>query len=440
LTFGNLCMEKRQRKIILPGLGFQPFYTPCIKNFLSMGTWFFLFMCTGRNVYFSFISFFSMVYDFAIIGAGAAGLHVALAMLENEFFAQKKILILDKEEKTRHDITWCFWEKGTGKWDDIVSYSWESGAFISSSTYIPLKLPPYQYKMIRSEDFYALAKKQIRNLENMEWKQMTVEEVRQEEDSYTILSGEGSSFMARFVLDSRIDSAFFKKKDPYFRVWQHFKGWVIETQERVFDPETFTMMDFRAKHQETTSFIYILPTSQTTALVEFTLFSPDLLEEKEYDDAIETYLTEVMLLSEYKVLEEEKGVIPMTDYPFHLKNTSNHVQIGTAGSWVKPSSGYSFKNSEKNARRLVENLHQGKRPDSGIIKSRFRLYDTLFLDRLYRANDTGEDLFVTMYSKNHIHSIFKFLDEETTFIEDLRMMSTFKPWPFIGAIYRRLIR
>ena len=36
-----------------------------------------------------------IVYDFAIIGAGAAGLHLAQAMLEDEWFEDKKILIYE---------------------------------------------------------------------------------------------------------------------------------------------------------------------------------------------------------------------------------------------------------------------------------------------------------------------------------------------------------
>jgi len=32
-----------------------------------------------------------LIYDYAIIGAGAAGLHLALAMLEDSWFANKNI-------------------------------------------------------------------------------------------------------------------------------------------------------------------------------------------------------------------------------------------------------------------------------------------------------------------------------------------------------------
>ncbi|MFK7809417.1 MAG: lycopene cyclase family protein, partial [Saprospiraceae bacterium] len=53
-------------------------------------------------------------YDYAIIGAGCAGIHLALAMMKDSFFADKQILVLEKEAKNTNDRTWCFWEEGDG--------------------------------------------------------------------------------------------------------------------------------------------------------------------------------------------------------------------------------------------------------------------------------------------------------------------------------------
>ena len=72
-----------------------------------------------------------------------------------------------------------------------------------------------------------------------------------------------------------------------------------------------------------------------------------------------TRLEELMLelkIEKYEILEEEMGVIPMTDFPFHKKNNNTLTKIGTAGGWVKPSSGYAFKNCEKYASTVAENI------------------------------------------------------------------------------------
>nr|MBA3898902.1 lycopene cyclase [Bacteroidota bacterium] len=109
-----------------------------------------------------------------------------------------------------------------------------------------------------------------------------------------------------------------------------------------------------------------------------------------------------------------------------------------AGSWVKPSTGYSFKNSERFAKQMVANLKQGEMPSKGIISPKFRYYDSLFLNILKNKNHLGESLFRTMYKKNPAWQIFKFLDEETTFMEELKIMASFDPRPFMAAIVKSL--
>ena len=46
----------------------------------------------------------------------------------------------------------------------------------------------------------------------------------------------------------------------------------------------------------------------------------------------------------------------MTCYPFERKNTSKILNIGTAGGWTKPSSGYTFKFIEKNTIKLLAHI------------------------------------------------------------------------------------
>jgi len=51
-------------------------------------------------------------YHYGIIGAGLAGLQLALAFSKDPFFKHKKIVLIDPSPKTINDKTWCFWEKG----------------------------------------------------------------------------------------------------------------------------------------------------------------------------------------------------------------------------------------------------------------------------------------------------------------------------------------
>ena len=46
-------------------------------------------------------------------------------MIRSGKFNDKKILLMDKEPKTKNDRTWCFWEKEAGFFEEIVYKKWE---------------------------------------------------------------------------------------------------------------------------------------------------------------------------------------------------------------------------------------------------------------------------------------------------------------------------
>ncbi len=89
----------------------------------------------------------------------------------------------------------------------------------------------------------------------------------------------------------------------YHILWQHFKGWAIETEQPAFDPDLPTMFDFRTPQDGAMRFMYILPSSKHKALVEYTLFSPTLLKDDAYDRALKQYINNILGLSVYKVIE-----------------------------------------------------------------------------------------------------------------------------------------
>jgi lycopene beta-cyclase len=379
----------------------------------------------------------SSTFDIAIIGAGAAGLHLALNMRDDPFFRQKKILILEKESKEQNDRTWCFWEKGVGKWDHLLRHTWANGDFFCMGDALPLHLAPYQYKMLRGIDFYAFAKKALAAHPQFTWQQDAVLSV--DTCSPCHIACSGGQYTAEYVFDSRIPEAFFQQ-DQYTRLLQHFKGWVIRTPEDCFDADRFNMMDYRLQWKDSTSFTYVLPLNAREALVEFTLFTPSLIGDGDYETMLNRYLKEVWRIEKFDIVESEYGVIPMSDFPFEKYASDKHIRIGTAGGWVKPSSGYSFKNCERNAVKITENLKSGRALNTGIISRRFRLYDAVFLDVLNRHNERGPSIFHTMYFKNDVQQIFAFLDEETSLLEELRIISGFPKRLFLRSLINVLTR
>lgn len=388
----------------------------------------------------------STTFDIAIIGAGAAGLNLALALAEDSFADGKKILVLERNDKTENDRTWCWWEIGEGKFDHILHHSWKKGRFFSAGFEREFSLAPYQYKMLRGIDFYGFAKKEIEKHPSFFWQKEEVKKVEDGEPKK--IEGTAGEYFAKLVFDSRMETTFsvsgrFKPSifgngsGKYIHLLQHFKGWYIRTEEPIFDPAVFTQFDFRLRWPDSTSFTYILPISEREALVEFTFFSPELVGQKDYEKMLRQYCEEILSLRKFEIIETEYGVIPMSTFPFEKTHTPGHIRIGTAGGWVKPSTGYSFRNAMVFSEKIVDNLKSGSAPQHGLISPWHRWMGKVLINILYHENETGPALFREMYQKHSIQYIFKFLDEETSLTEDIRWMARLKPWPFLRAIGRQ---
>ena len=246
------------------------------------------------------------------------------------------------------------------------------------------------------------------------------------------------SYTASHVFDSRIPDDFFNKNNKAISIVQHFKGWTIKTDKAIFNPEAITMMDFRLKDGNQTTFTYVLPYSETEALIEFTYFTKDVVEDAVYDSFLKGYISEQLNTSNYIITEIENGQIPMTNFPFEKYNTKHITKIGTAGGWVKGSTGYSFKHTERKVSQILKNLKSNQKPSKNLFTSKYKFYDKVFLKVLSDSNEKGEWIFSQFYTKNSIQTMFSFLDEESSFTEDLKIMMSLFSWSFIKAFFKTL--
>jgi len=381
-------------------------------------------------------------YDFIFAGTGCAALSIVMRMIKSGKFGDKKILLLDKEPKTKNDRTWCFWEKENGFFEEIVYRKWEKLSFLSDQYSNTMDISPYQYKMIRGIDLYRYCFSEIEKNKQIDILYGKISSIVCDRDGISIeVDGsthhfEHATLFNSFPKQSREDIVDSKKE---IHLLQHFKGWVIETPRPVFNPGQAIFMDFRVRQDRGTTFVYVLPFSATSALVEYTLFTKAVLKEEEYRDELRTYLRDLLKIEDYDIIEEEFGVIPMTTKKFDFY-TGYMYYIGTAGGQTKASSGYTFQFIQKQADLIMKFLQLPRRSlfEIPATPGRFIFYDRVLLDVLDNNRSTGKEIFTTLFKKNKPQQVLRFLDNESSLPEELKIISTLPTWPFLKAALKQL--
>uniref|UniRef100_UPI004047AFFD lycopene cyclase family protein n=2 Tax=Flavobacterium sp. TaxID=239 RepID=UPI004047AFFD len=388
-------------------------------------------------------------YHYIFTGSGLSALMTVYEMLVSGKFDDKSILLIDANAKKVNDRTWCFWDENN-LFDEIVSKKWNQAVFANEKFNRVLELAPYQYKKINGLDFYELVFKKISEHKNIHFLNQKVVDftelgnhcvVKTKEETFTC----NKIFNSIYTQDQRsncmehsgINPEVVISQTKFPLIQQHFIGWFIKSKEAVFTPNCVTFMDFSVEQKGNTRFMYVLPTSSTEALLEYTLFSKDLLLKEEYELEIQKYI-ENLGITEYEIIEKEQGNIPMTCYPFWKHNTKNIINIGSAGGWTKASTGYTFKNASKKSKALVQFLKSETDFTKFHKKDKFWFYDLLLLDILSSKNELGSKIFSSMFKKGSSTVIFKFLDEETSFSEDLQVIWKCPKILFIKALFGRI--
>ncbi|WP_299059945.1 lycopene cyclase family protein [uncultured Polaribacter sp.] len=380
-----------------------------------------------------------MKYDYIIAGAGCAGLSLLYGLLSDEQLQHKKILLIDKDTKKSNDRTWCFWEKEAGIFESIVHYQWKKLEFLTTDFETKFDLKQYKYKMIRGLDFYNHVLKLASKFTNVTFLNEDISAINADEKSAKVKTSK-KVYTSKYVFNST--ALFNPKITTKNSLLQHFKGWVIKTKTPVFNKEVGTLMDFRVHQNQGATFMYVLPTSSTEALIEYTLFSKAVLKEAAYVTELKNYIKNTLKIDEYEILHQEFGVIPMSLSKFtrQPKASKNIVNIGTAGGFTKASSGYTFQFIQKNTKAIIKNLREDKIPLKKISfrEKMYHWYDKTLLDVLLSHKLQGKEVFSIMFKKLPPEVILAFLGNESTFLEELRIMNAVPIKAFLTSGLKQL--
>ena len=375
-------------------------------------------------------------YDYIICGGGASGLVLASRICNDNYFEKKTVLLIEKENKNTNDKTWCFWEKGKGEYDDIIFQSWQNAKFKTKDFKLNFSFNPFIYKMIKSKDFYSFMKKKLNPHSQLN---QVKEKVVKINSKLNQVITDKNTYQADKIFSSIYNPEIVKSQRKFPVLIQHFFGCIIETKKNCFNKGEIDFMNFDIPQKNETRFIYVLPESNNRALIEYTLFSKNLLPDKEYLEEIKKYINSIDT-GGYNIVENEKGQIPMTCFRFDNYNTKDLIHIGTAGGWTKASTGYTFSRINEKSKELIRHLKKEKPLNTFNQINRFWFYDLIFLDVLYRYNFLGNKLFKKMFQKNNPKTILKFLDDKSNFWEELKIISSFPFGIFLTAFFRRIFK
>lgn len=376
-------------------------------------------------------------YDYAFAGFGGGAINLLLAMESEGLLATAKVLIVEPDHKRANDRTWCFWtDKSDMAWALHKNQIHQRYHKLALGSGRIVNMGQWRYVQLRSADVYARARQLVEQHPNIHWKKEKVKRLKAEGSLVKIESSNGA-YKANLVFDSLPVG----KLQASDLIWQSFVGWRIKTKAAHFDASTCRMMDFNVSQNGSTQFMYVLPSSPHEALVEHTRFGEHLLAPAYSESEIEKYLAQLGI-SDFEILEKEESRIPMTNSlnPKRKFEQTNIVKLGIKAGAVKASTGFAFKNMAMHAGRIARALAQNKPLPTAYHPVQFRVYDALLLNVLKRDAHYGKPIFEAMFEKLPLNRVFRFLDEQSHFGEDLTIMWNV-PWrPFFRAIGRKYLR
>jgi lycopene beta-cyclase len=363
-----------------------------------------------------------------------------LRMHRVDLLKNKSVLLIDKERKDRRDKTFCFWSHRDDAIEkdlaEIISQSWDTvilaGEHVSS-------LGPLRYNHVSSIDLYQC----IDDLSlQYGWQRCVgeVTEVHSKSDgSYVMINEQRIS--GQLVFDSRTPS-YKKPLHGQTHIHQSFVGWHISLPEISKAAVAFRFMDFDIDQQGHTQFVYVLPFSDGTALIEVTRFGSEVFQLSEAEALLSEYIDR--RIGSFTKLGEEQGCIPMCNAPIREEQSAGIVQLGARNYTIKSSTGYAFKKMYQHAELIANNLKQGKsaltfnRSYSTVKHGRFAFYDALLLDILQSQPKSGKPIFEALFRHTDIQRILTFLDEKTHVGEEIAIFARLPIRPFLQAAWRNI--
>jgi lycopene beta-cyclase len=379
-----------------------------------------------------------MVYDFIITGAGCAGSSFIHYLLMNPKLKNKSILIIDSIQSQLMEKSWCYWAekpysvqpKNTKiiKWNKLRLVNSEGKEVIK-------KLNNLSYFQVNSKAFFCERKNEQSSAQNITYINSTVSYINEKINFTEVASSDGKKYIGKQVINSI--PKFANLGNAYNNgLKQVFVGFKVNSSGLNFDTSCASLMDFNGLPQKEVNFMYVLPISKKEALIEYTLFTKENLNLEALKLSLKNIIKTKYGIREYEILGEEFGIIPMSTLINPNSNSDKIFHIGTAGGATKATTGYTFKNIQKQCKNLVDYFAGEYQKLPNILNNnRFKFYDNILLNLIIKWPKQLGVIFPAMFNNNNPEKILRFLDEETNFFEEVQIFVNLPKKYFIKSLF-----
>ena len=372
--------------------------------------------------------------DVLVLGGGCAGLGLALRLAEAGPHAPRTH-VLERRERYRDDRTWCFWRTRPHRFDPLVSASWDAMTIGSRDRATRHDCGATPYQMLSAAAYYDHVLERLEGTPRVSLDLGAAVEGDPEFDGerWVVRAGHGT-FTARHVVDTRPPA-----EAPECVLWQSFLGHVVRAEEPSFDPGVVTLMDFEPASPQHVQFTYVLPLSDSEALVETTVFGPHALGEAALSEDLERAIGRRTGGAPWSVQRAEHGALPMG-----LASPLPAVPWTRAGLFhggARPSTGYAFQRIQAWAEACAGALRSGRAPHAVTPDPALRrAMDDVFLRVLRAEPERGPELLQRLFERASTERVIRFLSDAGSAVDALAVVRSLPPGPFLRGAGAALLR
>ncbi|MBC7518454.1 MAG: hypothetical protein H7248_06150 [Microbacteriaceae bacterium] len=368
--------------------------------------------------------------DLIIVGAGCAGLSLAARLADAH--TSLRVLLIDPRTEYLDDRSWSFWRPPTHDLSRLVSTSWESWRFSDASgRSIRHSVAGLRYHYVRGADFYADALDRIAHGFGVTRLPGVRVDGLVSLDSGVRVDTDAGTLTARQVVDTR-------PRPAAALLYQSFAGVEIQSESPLpFETDEVGLMQSMTADAAGLGFVYTLPLTSHTALIEWTRFAAVAAPRSQLLSELDGVLAGLGL-QEARVLRHEGGVLGMGLPRERSAITPGVVRAGTGGGALRAASGYGFLRMQRWAEHCAVRLLAGASAVGHPAEPPLRRgMDRLFLQAVRTHPERTADYFMALARGVAPARLVRFLNDGATLGDYANLIVALPTAPFIRELFSK---